>query len=258
MDVSHAGDEPFFLSKRLKGIPVFIGKKRHLSGRAAVDQFQVQAVVLDDGFQHLSLKRDLNLLLVDSRVPFGNGCLFPRGVLRESPKQASRADAVILTKADLSANIKKLKEKINRLAPGCPIFAVRYAPVAILDQGRSAKRVLPLETLREKKILAFTGIADPMSFRRALENLEARVAGFKTFPDHYWYQTGDFSRLVQEGKEKGVEALVTTEKDEVRLKEFPKGEIPLWVLSVQHDFIDPGRKQFEEFLWSKLDQVKKG
>ena len=256
MDVRQAGDEPFFLSKKLKGIPVFIGKERRLSGQAAVDQFQVPAVILDDGFQHLPLKRDLNLLLIDSQTPFGNGWLFPRGVLREPPGQASRADAVILTKADLSDNIEKLKEKIFQLAPDCPIFAVQYTPTGIWDQGN--EQILPLEILREKKILAFTGIGSPISFRRSLENLGARIAGFSTFIDHYWYQPEDFSRLLQEGKEKGIEALITTEKDSVRLKGFPKGEIPLWVLSVQHDFIGNGRKQFEEFLWSKLDQGKKG
>lgn len=258
MDVAQAGDEPFFLAKELKGIPVFIGRKRHLSGQAAVDQFQVRMVILDDGFQHLSLKRDLNLLLIDSRIPFGKGCLFPRGILREPPEQATRADAVILTKADLSVNIEKLKEKIRRWAPGCPIFTVRYVPVAVLDRDPGHERVRPLEILRGKKILAFTGIADPISFRRALENLGACIAGFNAFPDHYWFQPGDVSRLLREGREKRAEALVTTEKDEVRFRDFPKGEIPLWVLSIRHDFMGPGQKQFEEFLWNKLEQVKRG
>jgi tetraacyldisaccharide 4'-kinase len=256
MDVRQAGDEPFFLANKLKGIPVFIGGERRHSGRAAVDQFQVRTVILDDGFQHLSLKRDLNLLLIDSRTPLGNGWLFPRGALREPPEQATRADAVILTKADRSDNIEKLKEKFIRWASDCPVFAVRYAPIAILDKEH--ERVLPLETLRERKTLAFTGIANPLSFRRTLEDLGTRIAGFRTFPDHYWYKPDDFSGLLREGKERGVAALVTTEKDEVRLQGFPKGEIPLWVLSVQHDFIGQGRKQFEEFLWSKLDQGKKG
>jgi tetraacyldisaccharide 4'-kinase len=117
---------------------------------------------------------------------------------------------------------------------------------------------LPLEILREKKILAFTGIGSPVSFRRSLENLGARITGFNAFLDHYWYQPEDFSRLLREGEERGVEALVTTEKDSVRLEGFPKGRIPLWVLSVRHEFIGKGRKQFEEFLWSKLDQGEKG
>ena len=256
MDVRQAGDEPYFLSKKLKGVPVLIGKERHLSGQAAIERFQARAVILDDGFQHLPLKRDLNLLLVDSRTPFGNGWLFPRGVLREPLKEAKRADAVILTKADLSDNIENLKEKILQWTSGCPIFAVRYAPIGIWDQVN--ERALPLEILREKKILAFTGIGSPVSFRRSLENLGARITGFNAFLDHYWYQPEDFSRLLREGEERGVEALVTTEKDSVRLEGFPKGRIPLWVLSVRHEFIGKGRKQFEEFLWSKLDQGEKG
>ncbi len=256
MDVRQAGDEAYLLSEKLKGMPVLIGKERRLSGQEAIRKFQAQAVILDDGFQHLPLKRDVNLLLVDSRAPFGNGWLFPRGALREPLEQANRADALILTKADLSDNIEILKRKILQWAPGRPVFAVRYAPVGVWDQMN--KRSLPLESLREKTILAFSGIGSPTSFRRALENLGARVAGFKTFGDHYWYRPDDFRELLNEGEQKGATALVTTEKDSVRLKGFPNGNTPLWVLSVRHEFIGKEQEPFEEFLWRKLGLEKKG
>lgn len=256
MDVRQAGDEPYLLSRKLRGVPVFIGRERRLSGQAAVDKFQARVVILDDGFQHLPLKRDVNLLLLDARTPFGNGWLFPRGSLREPLDQAKRADAVILTKADPSVNIEKLKEKLLRWAPGSPVFALRYAPIGIWDQIQ--ERTLPLEVLRGRSILAFTGIGSPTSFRRSLENLGARIVGFNSFRDHYWYRPGDLRKLLQEGEQKGAEALLTTEKDSVRLEGFPQGKIPLWVLSVRHEFVGKEQERFEEFLWNKLGLGKKG
>lgn len=256
MDVRQAGDEPYLLSRKLRGVPVFIGRERRLSGQAAIDRFQARVVILDDGFQHLPLKRDVNLLLLDARTPFGNGWLFPRGSLREPLDQAKRADAVILTKADLSVNIEKLKEKLLRWAPGSPVFALRYAPIGIWDQIQ--ERTLPLEVLRGRSILAFTGIGSPTSFRRSLENLGARIVGFNSFRDHYWYRPGDLRKLLQEGEQKGAEALLTTEKDSVRLEGFPQGKIPLWVLSVRQEFIDKENEDFETFLWTKLGLGKKG
>ena len=256
MDARQAGDEPYLLSKKLKGIPVLIGRDRRLSGQEAIEKFRARAVILDDGFQHLPLKRDVNLLLVDSRTPFGNGRLFPRGRLREPLREAARADALILTKADLSDNIKKLKDKLLKWAPGRPVFAVRYAPVGVWDQLREC--ALPLETLRGKNIFAFTGIGSPASFRRSLENLGGQVVGFSSFPDHYWYRRENLRELLKEAEEKSAEALITTEKDSVRLEGFPPGKIPLWVLSVRHEFIGSERELFENFLWKKLELGKKG
>ncbi len=255
MDVRQAGDEPCLLARRLRGVPVLIGRERRLSGQAAVDQFQSRVVILDDGFQHLPLKRDLNLLLIDARTFFGNGWMLPRGVLREPPDQLERADAVFLTKVDPSDNIEKLKGKILQWAPGNQIFALRYAPTGVWDEGY--ERTLPLEVLRGKNILAFTGIGSPASFRRSLEDLGARIVGFESFRDHYWYRPGDLRKLLQEGGEKGAVALVTTEKDLVRLDGFPKGNLPLWVLSIRHEFIGKDQELFETFLWTKLGLGKK-
>jgi tetraacyldisaccharide 4'-kinase len=256
MTVREAGDEPYLLAKELEGVPVFVGRERRRSGQTAVERFQSRVVILDDGFQHLRLNRDLNFLLVDARNPFGNGRLFPRGALREPLAHIGRADAVILTKADLSDNIEKLKEKLGRLAPGRPIFATRYAPLWIRE-ARSEK-TLPVEALRGKTVSAFTGIGRPASFRRSLEDLGCQVALFESFRDHYWYSAEDFQRLSREAQEKRAEALVTTEKDAVRLAGFPGGAVPLWVLAVRHEFIGKGQAAFEEFLWSRLDLTKKG
>jgi tetraacyldisaccharide 4'-kinase len=145
MDVRQAGDEPYLLSRRLRGVPVFIGRERSLSGQAAVEKFQARVVILDDGFQHLPLKRDVNILLVDARTPFGNGWLFPRGALREPLDQVKRADAVILTKVDLSDNIEKLKEKLLRWA-----LVVWFCGAVRKSGFGSDPNGPPLEVLRGK------------------------------------------------------------------------------------------------------------
>ena len=110
MDAAKAGDEPCLLAEKLRGIPIIVGRERWVSGQFAVDRFRTEVAILDDGFQHLSLKRDLNLLLIDSASPFGNGKLFPRGVLREPLDQIARADAITLTKTRSDDNIKILKK----------------------------------------------------------------------------------------------------------------------------------------------------
>jgi len=250
MDARQAGDEPYLLSMKLKGIPIIIGKKRRISGQFAIEKFKSQVIILDDGFQHLSVKRDLNLLLLDARVPFGNGHLFPRGILREPLSQLKRADAVILTKTDQCDNIIKLKENLSSWTLDRPIFEMNYAAVGI--RVLKEKNVLPIAVLRNKKIWAFTGIGNPESFHKTITNLESQVLGFVSFPDHYWFKPEDIQGLMGEGEEKGAEALVTTEKDAVRLADLTTGRIPLWIVCIKPDFINGEQKKFEEFLSVKL------
>jgi len=250
MEAQGAGDEPFLLAEKLRGVPVIVGKERLSSGKYAVDKFQAEVVILDDGFQHLSLKRDLNLLLIDAASPFGNGYLFPRGVLREPLEQISRADAVILTKVGQCANIKILKQNLKKILNVHSFFEVDYAPDGIRVYGK--ERSLPPESLKEKKILAFSGVARPESFQNTLLSLEARIIKMEVFADHHWYTRKDLERLWQKAAELNVDALVTTEKDMVRLKDCPMGSIPLWVLSIQHVFLENDQSLFEEFLFSRL------
>jgi tetraacyldisaccharide 4'-kinase len=251
MEARQAGDESYLLAKKLRGIPVIVGKKRWLSGRFAIERFKSQVVILDDGFQHLPLKRDVNLLLLDAQGLFGNGWLFPRGSLREPLSHIKRADALILTKCDQADNINNLKKKLCELAGHLPVFAMQIVPVAIQPWG--GNETLPLEIMGGRKVLAFSGIGRPDSFRKTLIALNSSLVGFETFPDHYWYKPEDFQRLVKEGEERGAEALVATEKDLTRLEGFMPDRLPLWAVAVKHEFMDNDREEFEEFLWAKAD-----
>ena len=250
MNAWEAGDEPLLLAESLPGIPVLVGRKRWISGRYAVDRFRSQVVILDDGFQHLGLKRDLNLLLIDSIRPFGNGHLFPRGILRESLAEISRADALVLTKGGNFDNIKKLKPKFQTIFENLPVFRVDYKAISMWVAGKDQS--LSAESLKGRNIVAFAGIATPDSFRRTLIGLNARIGYFESFPDHYPYRSGDIERLWKKAEDLGAEALVTTEKDWVRLEKVACRSIPLWILSVRHEFMDHDRERFEDFFWNHL------
>jgi len=249
MTPRESGDESYLLAGALKGVPVLVGKKRRISGDFAVESFKSQVVILDDGFQHLALKRDINFLLLDAQNLFGNGWVFPRGPLREPMNQVKRADAVILTKCDQSDNIKKLKRNLNEIAGNLPIFATHYIPAGIKPRGETD--IFSVDLLKNRKVWAFTGIGDPDSFHRTLTTLGARVVGFEAFPDHYWFKYEDFQRLAREGEAGGAEVLITTEKDMIRLEGFTPGKLSLWAVAVKHEFLENSRKEFEEFLWIK-------
>ncbi len=249
MTPRESGDESYLLARELKGVPVLVGRKRWISGNYAVEKFKSQVIILDDGFQHLSLKRDINLLLLDAQNLFGNGWVFPRGSLREPLNQVKRADAVILTKCDQSDNINKLKGNLVEFVGNLPVFAMHYIPVEIKPWGGTD--TLSVDLLKNRKVWAFTGIGEPDSFQRTLATLGARVVGFEAFPDHYWYKSEDFQRLANEGEAGGAEVLITTEKDMIRLEGFAPGKLSLWAVAVKHEFLENTRKEFEEFLWTK-------
>ncbi len=251
MEALEAGDEPFLISTKLSGIPVIVGKERWRSGQYAIDHFETEILILDDGFQHLSLKRDINLLLIDSSSPFDNGNLFPRGRLREPLRHLGRADAIILTKANQYDNFKILKHNLSKISKEIPIFHVKYLPNEIHARGKGVS--FPPKYLEGKKVLAFSGIARPGSFQQTLLDLNARIAEFIAFPDHHPYSPEDLEMLSQKGRNLGVEALLTTEKDLVRCQGFKEGGIPLWGVSIQHVFGGDDLLFFEEFLLSKLN-----
>jgi len=197
-----------------------------------------------------AIKRDLNFLLLDSFSPFGNGRLLPRGELREPLSQIRRADALVLTKGEMNDKIINSGKRFMNLSEGRPVFRVRYEPEEIIVWGE--ERALPPLYMKNKRILAFSGLARPESFEKTLQGLEAEILGFETFPDHYAYEGKDLERLREKALRAGAEAMVTTEKDMVRIKNFPPGRMPLWALSVRHVFPGEDLARFEAFLFERL------
>lgn len=219
MDPHTAGDEPFLLAVSLKGIPVLVGHDRHRSGMHAVNRFRTEVVILDDAFQHLALFRDLNLLLLDSEMPFGNGHLLPRGSLREPATAICFSDTIIMTRSPMP-----LRRPEESWGQTCPIFSAVHEPF-VSRRFSAGENLLfqPQEpftgdgVLTEKRYVGFSGIANNPDFLNTLRNMGVQVHGFQEFPDHHFYTPADIQKILDTAVNAGATGLVTTEKDLARL-----------------------------------------
>jgi tetraacyldisaccharide 4'-kinase len=214
-----AGDEPVLIARRLKDVPVLAGPKRAVTGQYALEHFDVDAILLDDGFQHRYLKRDLDIVLLDSRQPLGNGFLLPRGPLRESPSALGRAGVIAFTRAGES-EAGSIDERLFGILPGRLVLRTRIRPTSLTaPDGKE----LPLSSLQGKRVFAFSGIAQPDSFRQTIKSLGGIVAGFRAFPDHNGYSSHDLGRIETDAGRAQADILLATEKDLVKIS----GSLPL-------------------------------
>lgn len=235
LEPEDAGDEPFLLARRLPGVPVVVGSNRYEAARLAVERFGVSAIVLDDGFQHRTLRKDLEIVMVRAAVPWGNGRLLPGGPLREPLAALARADLIVATGAQGARDTEAVRASVERHAPRVPVLGAAYVPAECWRAGHM--EAVPLARLSGLRLLAFAGIASPASFAQTLHDLGARLEGFVAFADHHWYSRPDLRRLAERAQALGVEGLVTTEKDWVRLRALPLPACPLYVLSIKLDLV---------------------
>jgi tetraacyldisaccharide 4'-kinase len=208
-----AGDEAVMLAQKLFGVPILAGKNRFLLGQRAIQDFSAQVVLIDDGFQHYPLQRDLDIVLINSRNPFGNGFLLPRGVLREPLSSLSRASLIMLTKVEETAEEKKLETFIRRYNPHARIFRSSIQATGLRRLVDNA--TLSFELMRNKAVVAVCSIGDPESFFSLLENLGCKIVKKFAFPDHHWYGNDDYKIINSSAQ--GADFIVTTEKDIVKL-----------------------------------------
>ncbi len=230
-----AGDEPYLLAKRLPGVPVVVGADRVECGRYATDLFKPDFVILDDGFQHLKLKRDLNIILVDGEEGFGNGYLLPRGILREPVEKIDRADA-----AFVKGKVLKQEANAELARHFIPALHFTYRPSYVYDLATGARK--KVEFLRDKTVVAVAGLAKPESFFRTLDELGATLTKKLAFPDHHHYPESDLVLIREEAGKASM--VVTTEKDGVKLKGLFAG-LPVYCLAIDAVFEDKDRRDFE-------------
>ncbi len=217
-----AGDEAYLMASRLKGTPVLVGKDRFTNGRIALQRFGVRGLLLDDGFQHLQLHRDLNIVLIDSTVGFGDHQLLPRGILREPLAHLRRADLFILTKVEALETCQPLQALLQKIHPHAPIFHSHYEASCLVDAEGNCEG---LDFFTGKKVVALSGIANPLSFLSLLKKSGMEVIKEVILPDHYSYKKGDVPFLKREAKE--ADWILTTEKDLVRLKDLGAEDLPI-------------------------------
>lgn len=240
-----AGDEPALLADHLPGSPVVVGENRFEAGQVALRECGATAIVLDDGFQHRTLRKDLEILVVNGPAPWGNRRLFPRGMLREPFAALDRADLFVVTNPRTSAETDAATDTIRRHNRRAPILVARYRVVGVLALPDGHE--LPPAAVRGCRFLAFAGLGSPQGFADTLATVGVEVAELIEYPDHYWFVERDLDELAQHVGTIGAEGLVTTEKDWIRLGGVGLPAVSLYVLRIQLD-LEAGREQLLQIL----------
>jgi tetraacyldisaccharide 4'-kinase len=229
-------DEAMVLEENLPDVPHYQGRDRVDLARTAVEESESEVLVLDDGFQHRRLARDLDVVLIDATDPWGGGYLLPRGGLREPKRNLRRAGLAVLTRCDAvePSSIADIESEVRRIAADVPVVNTVHAPLELLNgEGREEP-----SALRGRPVGAFCGIGNPEAFRRTLTDLRADVREFRTYPDHYPYTRADVDDLREWAARLPADAwVVTTQKDWVKLRLTDLGGRPLWAVRVGLQFV---------------------
>jgi tetraacyldisaccharide 4'-kinase len=242
LDSQTSGDEPYMLASNLPEVAVLVDKNRVKSGQYAIKRMGCDTLILDDGFQYLSLKHRLDIVLVDSSNAFGNGYTLPRGILRERIKNIRRAGFIFITKcADGGAG--ELKKQLRALNPDAEISECRHCP-RYLQNVYTGERE-PLEFLEGRKAAAISGIAVPSGFENELERLGAQLVYRKRYADHHRYSQQEIIDGINSSIKRGAEVIVTTEKDAVRFPKIERRDLPIFFLRVEIEMLS-GAEDFNE------------
>ncbi|MGL4969827.1 MAG: tetraacyldisaccharide 4'-kinase, partial [Fusobacteriaceae bacterium] len=235
-----SGDEPYIHALNLKS-PIIVSKDRYAGCKFAKKHFNVDAVVLDDGFQHRKLKRDRDIVLIDATNPFGWGALLPKGTLREDfKKAASRAGEFIITKADLVSEreVEKIKRYLKQQEKK-PVSVAKHGVTSLCDAKGNAK---PLFWVAGKRVLLFSGLANPLNFEKTVISLNPQYIERVDFMDHHDFKEKDLEMVRKKAEQIRADFIITTEKDFVK---FPKDlKIPnLYVLKIEFTMLEDNTLQ---------------
>jgi tetraacyldisaccharide 4'-kinase len=235
------GDEPVMMAQRLKDVPVLTGRIRYETGKYAIDHLGADVLILDDGYQHLSLHRDLNILLCDATSPFGNGVVFPAGELREPLSAMDRADLICLTRYGEGHSADRI-DGCNRKRVPVIKTGVRVQSVVELNSGEETG----IETIQHQPVEAFCGIAHPPSFFRLLEQVPVRIVNQNYYPDHHDYSADELNAIEGRAKQMGAKCIVTTEKDVVKLKGHAF-DLPVYAVRISLEILE-GQEELDQLL----------
>lgn len=216
---NRVSDEAKMLEKALGDVPVLVGPNRIKNAQGFAPKNPVDVFLLDDGFQHWRLFRDLDIVAIDTTNPWGNGYLIPRGILREPVTSLARASLFVLTKTDLGkTQVARIKDRLKSLAPGKPVVEAVHQPVRLMNLR--SKVPVDLTFLKGKKICSFCSIATPQSFEQTLTFLGADIKQKIPFIDHYHYNNNDVELISRYCHSHDLTTVVTTSKDAVKIGPF--------------------------------------
>jgi tetraacyldisaccharide 4'-kinase len=243
VSADEGGDEPVALARATSGVIVVVGERRADAARRAAD-LGANLFLLDDGYQHLAVRRDVNLLLLDARDPFGGGKLPPGGKLREPIGAARRADAFIFTRVDRGTPAPEAVRLLSELRPDAPVFHARIRPAGLRDERGAA---IEAGALADRRFLAVCGVAEPAQFRATLAELGLIPDERLEFRDHQRYGQRQLTAIRDAAERAGASFIVTTEKDAVKLA--GNSPLPLVTVRLSVEVAEPG---FFTFLASRL------
>ena len=254
--VNGLADEPQLLAEHLEGIPVIVGSRRDRTGGLACTRFASEVVVLDDGFQHRQLARDCEIVLVHARMPFGGWPLLPRGPMREPLGSLRRAHIIVVTKADEALErLGAICERLQSLNPDAGIVTAVHEPTRLTEAPSGQPLNLP--RLNGRRVALVSSIGDPAGFEATMQRLHATIHWSLAYPDHHRYTPQDWDVIAARVERERPEAVVTTEKDWVRLRPCAVGRAPLaaplWVLGIQMTILSG-----EEDLDARLAALRTG
>nr|WP_307775031.1 tetraacyldisaccharide 4'-kinase [uncultured Cetobacterium sp.] len=215
VSAKESGDEPYIHALNLK-VPVIVGKNRYEACKFAVENFDIDTIILDDGFQHRKLKRDWDIVLIDATNPFGWGDLLPKGTLREDfQKGAERANEFIITKADLvpEGDLERIK-RFLKVKFKKPVSVAKHGVTSLCDVEGNAK---PLFWVAGKRVLLFSGLANPLNFEKTVISLNPEYIERIDFMDHHDFKNKDFETIKKRAKAMDADFVITTEKDLVKI-----------------------------------------
>ena len=248
-----AGDEPLLMAQRCPKAIVAVGADRYELGYWVLDQFPIDCLVLDDGFQHLSLYRDVNLLLVDATDVEGLAALVPAGRLREPLQAASRATAVVITRAEVPAQVTGVCRKLQSgLGPMPPQIQAVFRPESLWSVVAGSSQ--PLSWAKGKTALLCSGIGHAGSFRSLVETLGIRIVDDVAYADHHAYTRQDVERLRARATELQAELVVTTEKDACKLTKLLQPTDSWWAIRLATD-ITVGKDQLKQIVLHPLNPL---
>ncbi len=241
-DLDAAGDEPSLLARRCPGVPILVGPDRHALGMCAIEKFGTELLLLDDGFQHMGLLRDLDLITFDGSFGLGNGHVLPRGPLREPLSALARAHSFLILDGPLS---EADEDTLRALAPDAGHFAARRVmkSVRTLWDGEEASAA----SLAGAKVGLLAGLANPENFRRSVEQLGALITAERYFPDHHPYEQKDLA-----GLETQAPLWLTTEKDAVKIR--PEWDVARCLRVVEMDLELSDANAFLDALQNQLSR----
>lgn len=251
LSANQAGDEPYMMAKRLPGTTITIGGNRVVSGRATIDYYHPDCLILDDGFQHLRLHRDLNLLLLDASRSLQTEYLLPRGRLREPISALQRADLIVLSHCEDPEQTYRATTSLRAFGVKGELVLGRHIPSVIRSLDGAIE--LPLSWLQAQPVCAFCGIAKPEAFSTLITSQGGVIKAFHTFPDHHRFTKRDYDALNRLASDTCCRAMLTTEKDAVRLD--PRAlRIPVYYLAITFGFIH-NEEVLDRVLEQTLDRI---